>query len=592
MPFALAQTASNYRDLLDKIVEFVTSASCTAAAVNAGGTGYAVDDVLTVSGGTKTISVELVVTAVSGTAVTAVRISQSGAYTSTPSNPVSVTGGGGSSATFDLTWNTDNGWAVNRRTQEAASAVVAAGGTGYSISDTLSLVGGVDVDTIPQFTVTEEGTVSAVVAAGGSLYTQNDTITLSGGTFSAAATFNVDTVDGGGAVLTVSPTVNGAYSVTPGNPVSTTGGTGSGCTLTVTWGAVATLSLATAGKLAETPSNPAATTGGGGSGATLTVTYADHTSTDFDVLLEGEGSGSDQIFVGIRTWSSGSIYNFELRGMTGYDNTKLWNEQPGISPGNWESGVAAEQDGAYVPLDNSSITYWLFVTGRKITGVFKVGASTYTNMYLGWLNPFGTASDFPYPLVVAGCSSRHDRLFNSTNIGYSGMCDPIRYEADTYGPMNYRDPAGVWNQIANSQSSGTSRLALTTFTCWPCGETNITAVAADDAVATGATRMSTFIPPTGNPGSPSDFFAQTQETGDDISLLWPAMLVRAGDGGSIPRDVHGELDGVFWVRAAVDSIPATAVSEDVFVDGDGERYIFFQNCNRTDDFTNFVIKQE
>lgn len=590
MPFALAQSASNYRDLLDKIVEFVTSTSATSVAINAGGTGYTVGDVLTVSGGTKTISMELVVTSVNSGVIDGVRISQSGAYTSTPSNPVSVTGGTGSSATFNVTWNTDNGWAVKRRTKQASSAVPSANGSGYAISDTLTVSGGVDVDTAPQFTVSEIGTESAVVAAGGSGYTQNDTLTLSGGTSSTAATFNVDTVDGGGAVLTVSPVVNGAYSVLPTNPVSTTGGTGAGCTLTVTWGEVSTLTLATAGKLAETPTNPASTTGGTGSGCTLTVTYVDHTSTDFDVILEGEGSGSDQIFVGIRSFNPlGSIYNFELRGMTGYDNTKLWNEQPGISSGNWESAVSTEQDGAYVPLDNSSMTYWLFVSGRRIIGVFKVGAATYTNMYLGWLNPFGTASDFPYPLCVAGCSSRHDRLFSSTNIGYSGMLDPIRYEADVTGPMIYRDPAGAWNQVANSQSSGTTRQALTAFVCWPAGETSTTAVAADDAVATGATKSTNFIPNTGNPGVASDFMPQTPDSPDDISLLWPSFLIRAGDGGSIPRDVHGELDGVFWTRATVNG--STAVSEDVFIDGT-DRYLFFQNCNRTEDFSNFLIKQE
>lgn len=508
MSYAIAQSASDYLDLLDKIIEFVTAESCTAAAVNAGGSGYAVNDVLTVSGGTATIPVELVVTGVSSGAVTTVRISQSGAYTVTPSNPVSVTGGGGTGATFDLTF-ASNGWAVNRRTKEAVSATVAAGGTGYSVSDQLTVVGGVDAD--------------------------------------IAAVFNVDSVSGG---------------------------------------AVTAVSLVTAGKYGETPANPAATTGGGGTGATLTVTYQDHVSTDFDVLLQGEGSGSDEIFVGIRSFTSGSAHNFELRGMTGYEAASPFTTQPGISPGNHESGIAAEQQGCYVPLDNSSITYWLFVSGRRIIGVFKVGASTYTNLYLGFINPFGTAAEFPYPLLIAGCSSLSSRLFSSNDTGYSGMLDPISDDShDTAGPMEYRDPGGVWNQINNSQGAGSGRTAKTAFIVWPAGIPTAAGLSTSDAVASGVNTSVKLIPNTGGPGTATFFLKQTPETPDFVSVLHPTMLVRAS-----PRDVHGELDGVYWATADIDSLPAVAASEDTFTDPDtGDRYHIFQNCNRTELFTYFAI---
>lgn len=73
-----------------------------SAAVNAGGSGYAVNNILTVVGGTGTAAT-LRVTSVSSGAVTGVSVETPGSYTVDPSNPVSVTGGAGSGATFNLT---------------------------------------------------------------------------------------------------------------------------------------------------------------------------------------------------------------------------------------------------------------------------------------------------------------------------------------------------------------------------------------------------------------------------------------------------------------------------------------------------------
>ena len=79
-----------------------------AAAIAAGGTGYAVDDILSITGGTPTpfdIAVELTITKVSSAgAVQAVIITNASGYFAPPANPASVTGGHGAAATFALTW--------------------------------------------------------------------------------------------------------------------------------------------------------------------------------------------------------------------------------------------------------------------------------------------------------------------------------------------------------------------------------------------------------------------------------------------------------------------------------------------------------
>lgn len=76
----------------------------TQVAIATGGTGYAVGNVLTVSGGTYNTQTQLTVTSVSGGAVVGVAITTPGAYVTAPSNPVSVTGGSGTGATFTCTF--------------------------------------------------------------------------------------------------------------------------------------------------------------------------------------------------------------------------------------------------------------------------------------------------------------------------------------------------------------------------------------------------------------------------------------------------------------------------------------------------------
>jgi hypothetical protein len=75
-------------------------------AVHAGGTGYAVNDVLTVAGGTGTAATLKVLTVSSGV-ITSVQVLTPGSYTVNPSTSANaVTGGTGTTATMDLTMAT------------------------------------------------------------------------------------------------------------------------------------------------------------------------------------------------------------------------------------------------------------------------------------------------------------------------------------------------------------------------------------------------------------------------------------------------------------------------------------------------------
>ena len=98
------------------------------AAVASSGSNYTIGDVLTVVGGTSTTAAQLTVSAVNyiGNGVTAggIVVSTPGSYTVLPTNPVSVTGGTGTLATFNLTWQNNTNASAT-----AYVSVVPSGGT-------------------------------------------------------------------------------------------------------------------------------------------------------------------------------------------------------------------------------------------------------------------------------------------------------------------------------------------------------------------------------------------------------------------------------------------------------------------------------
>jgi hypothetical protein len=102
------------------------------------------------------------------------------------------------------------------------------------------------------------------IAGGGTGYTVGNVLTFVGGTFTTAAQVTVATVSAG-VITSISVTTNGTYTALPTNPVSVTGGAGSGATFTVNW-RVFGCNITTAGSgYVEQPT--VTFSGGGGSGA-------------------------------------------------------------------------------------------------------------------------------------------------------------------------------------------------------------------------------------------------------------------------------------------------------------------------------------
>jgi hypothetical protein len=127
-------------------LNLVGSVSC--ASVSSGGTGYAVNDVLTVTGGSGTSSILTVATVSSGV-ITSVNVTNAGSYTTFPVSPVNVTGGSGSGATFNLTGG-------------VISATISFGGSGYTVGDFLIVSGGSGVPATLEVTAASGASITSV----------------------------------------------------------------------------------------------------------------------------------------------------------------------------------------------------------------------------------------------------------------------------------------------------------------------------------------------------------------------------------------------------------------------------------------------
>jgi len=101
-----------------------------SASPSAGGSGYSTADVLTISGGTSTLSTEFRVDGISGGgAVSTVSIVRGGVYSTLPANPAATTGGHGSSATLTISWG-------------IGSANLTNPGSGYLSAPNVTVTGG------------------------------------------------------------------------------------------------------------------------------------------------------------------------------------------------------------------------------------------------------------------------------------------------------------------------------------------------------------------------------------------------------------------------------------------------------------------
>jgi len=533
-----AGTATDYLDMLDQLIEVITGRHLdTIVLVSGGSATYLVGDILGLdeTGATSTEVAQIEVTAVSAGVITDARIYRGGVYTVDPTNLTAnaTTGGGGSGATFDITFAA-TGWTQNARESEAVSATVGAAGSGYTngSTDVLTVVGG-------------------VLAPGGSAATFTATVT-------------------GGTVDSVALLAAGDYEVFPTNAVLTTvsptGGTG--CTLNVTWADVA--------------------------GDTIVVLQGDAgASLDPVVGIKTYSSETDETSIntvfnwalfGMTAWQSSTNLHLQPNVSDGFSTA----DDGAIT-------TSTTGDGAFVPLKDSdafNIEWWISATGRRVYCVFKIEAASttyYASCYFGLLNQFGITTEFPFPACVAGTSDRKRVWWRDVGSIFGGLTEIIERNN---GPCFAWAPEGVWIGCKNAAISSNTATTPTYNVesdaprahVWPLGPSN-THGTVDDRIWALPNSL----------GFDNDDLTlttlameiyRTPDTGGNLFPLFPNTLVQADSATAFFR-TFGEMDGVWWFHIA----DAGVTSEDRFTQGN-VAYSIFQNGTRIQPFSFMAMRED
>jgi hypothetical protein len=273
-----------------------------------------------------------------------------------------------------------------------ALTVTNSGNTFYSTQPTLVIsapttAGGVQAVATPNM-YADQGTT---VAAGGTGYTVGDTLTLVGGTpTGAAATFSVATVSAG-VVLTVNAVNFSGYSVLPSSPVSTTGGTGTGCTLTVRW-KLTTPTITNAGSgYVEQPT--VTFSGGGGSGAAAYATVGAGT------IIRALGStGTQSLDFYTPASITSNIPALRIRDIGGLDSYALI--QPNIG---YTSIIAQGNGGAILKLTaNGGGSVYLNTNGGSENNQMRV---SHTASAVNYVQVTGGIAGTPGTVTISGQGS-------------------------------------------------------------------------------------------------------------------------------------------------------------------------------------------
>lgn len=530
--------ATTKEDFLNKLVQFCCSQHVSAVVVNAGGTGYTVGDILTYTHASAHLDARFEVTTVSIGVITGLRILASGAFA-----------------------------------QQAVSATVSAGGTNYAVGDVLSVDGG-----------SARLPAKFVVA------------TLSG---SAVAT--VTLYEGGG-----------VYSSTPSNPAATTkvgplAGTGSGCTLTVTYQSI-------------TGTTGLAVTGGTGSGATVDITLAQtgwsvngRDRNDFDdgdissdnekqVTLVGDAAGfTNKPYVHMVTGETASGLDtrhwIQVLASTAHNPALSIPSQPGISPGWLVSGGAFM---LFPENEGSDIDFWFSINDRRIHTHYNENPAAATDdgrymwCHVGFYDRLGVESQDPYPMFVGAASIVRNTDATVGNSNVSSIAEQYWASTGSFGTRFYNSAISAWTIVHNGDSGVGNQFAAVMF---PFGRMN--------QISASSTTDPQLItnPDTGNffdigiisrdratatrilrrvPGSTPQF------------LLYPLVIVYQtanSPNGTTDRPI-GTINGVFWFYN--DDGTGSAISDfsEDYIEIGSNRYRVFHNHTWTDRYQYVAVLED
>ena len=424
----------------------------------------------------------------------------------------------------------------------------------------------------------ENNVIAAAINAGGTGYTVGDILTVGGGTVvsSLVATLEVTSV-AAGVIDGIRVFNTGAYSSNPANPVSVTGGTGADD---------ATFNLTFSTQNWTLNRNVASST----STIDFIAIQAGFSGTQVlerEIQLQGPGNaGADEIYIGfleVRDTDTTS-FSWHVAGFTGFGTLLDWADQPGFSY------TPPNEIPSFISLANASIECWIHVTPRSIKGVMRIG-TTYNNFIAGFLNPYATPTEFPYPLYIGGSTGKWNELFSASGPAHSGLNDPKASDfndgGNDRGNAGIRTTAGAWSDVFNWNDTGGSRVKAFDRSVYPGSTTNggQTFQPSEDQIVANIARNNweAVFDPTGFPIVNDANLFPTQDSGGDLTNLIATYVWERNPTFTI----FGELDDVF----AGTTIGASLVSEDRVIIG-GEFFRAFQQGNLTDPTTFTFLRED
>ncbi len=262
--------------------------------------------------------------------------------------------------------------------------------------------------------------------------------------------------------------------------------------------------------------------------------------------LKGPGGGSDEIFVNLETdYSvSGDWYNWRLYGATGFiaGNALDFSAQPGAS---LPVGLSLWQ---------ASIPYWFIANGRRFMVIAKIN-TTYHALYVGFILPYATPSQYPYPLMIGGSNAMGSTT--DARLRWSSTNDDCR---------NFYDPGGVDSSMSSLTSVATLYLRFADGSWYPF-KNWYTSSSPEVSVGNGRN-----IWPWGPSSDHATAYKNIVTAIDGSYVLFPCIM--HVDGANPSPNILGEIHGVFAVTGFGNAAENTTTIN-------GVTYLIIPNVFRT-----------
>lgn len=253
-----------------------------------------------------------------------------------------------------------------------------------------------------------------------------------------------------------------------------------------------------------------------------------------ELILKAPGlAGAEEIYCGILAYESATAgyYIWDLNGFIGFNPANSYYTQPGAISG-WRPKMS---------LWNMAIPYWFVANGRRAVVVAKV-STVYQAAYLGFILPYATPGQYPYPLLIGGSmTGQRGYNYSVTSVNHRHFVDPGE---ESQGNANtacmLRGPSGAWLSFQNLTLLSNSEYRYDgPRQVWPMNYT---------------------------------YLGNQREAPDGTYVLTPVVLTQRNS--DTDHDLFGELEGIYHVSGFNNA------AENLITVG-GVNHLVVQNVYRT-----------